>query len=154
MHLAEPRSRDVCAMLDRAGGHPKHIVSDRGAQFQEQYRAWCALQAREHRGDRARLRFAEARDVARARARTAEVERHVAAYVEWYDAHRPHRALGGRTPREVRDCGRRRVKRIESRARCPAGRGVRRTESLALRTGRLRGEPRLHVFEIEVRRAA
>lgn len=94
------------------------------------------------------------RALARAPLRIAEVERHVAAYVEWYDAHRPHRALSGRTPREVREGRRRRVKKIEPRARYPARRGVRRAESLALRRERLRGEPHLPVFAIEVRRAA
>jgi transposase InsO family protein len=32
-------------------------------------------------------------------------ERELDAYVGWYNHHRPHRALGGRTPAEVRDGG-------------------------------------------------
>jgi transposase InsO family protein len=42
----EPSAADVCALLDRAvrnaGRAPRHLVSDQGPQFGDEYRAWCA----------------------------------------------------------------------------------------------------------------
>ena len=41
----QPTARQVCALLERAvrdaGTAPRHIVSDQGAQFRDEYRAWC-----------------------------------------------------------------------------------------------------------------
>jgi hypothetical protein len=80
--------------------------------------------------------------------RAVGISRHVAAYVEWYEAHRPHQGLGGWTAREVRVGVASRV-RIEPRAPYPAKRGVTRVKvPLVLRTERLRGEPHLPVFEL------
>ena len=41
----EPTAGEVCALLDaavdEAGRAPRYIVSDKGVQFQKEYRAWC-----------------------------------------------------------------------------------------------------------------
>lgn len=53
------------------------------------------------------------------------LEAEIAAYVSWHDEHQPHRALGGRTPREVREGGvaARDRPRLEVRQRHPLARG-------------------------------
>lgn len=42
----QPTTDDVIRVLDRAveraGRAPKHVITDHGAQFQNEYRAWCA----------------------------------------------------------------------------------------------------------------
>ncbi|MCA9591607.1 MAG: transposase [Myxococcales bacterium] len=167
VHRVEPSARDVCAMLDaaceRAGRGPTHIVSDRGAQFQGAYREWCARRGTKARfgalGEHGSIAIIERffgslkremwRVLPLVPSRLAAIEQHVAAYVEWYDAHRPHQALGGRTPREVCEGARVKVTRLEPRARYPARRGAKRIKApLVLRTERLRGQPHLPVFHV------
>ena len=116
----QPTVKQVCALLDRAVGEagtaPRHIVSDQGAQFREEYRAWC-----KRRGVRARFgavgqhgsiaiveRFIRSmKEEALARIllpmSVRRLARELDAYVVWYHEHRPHQGLRGRTPREVLD---------------------------------------------------
>jgi hypothetical protein len=41
----QPTAKQICALLDRAvrdaGTAPRHIVTDQGVQFRDEYRAWC-----------------------------------------------------------------------------------------------------------------
>ena len=116
----EPRSRELCAFLERAigmaGAAPKYILSDKGRQFWcRRFKAWC-----KRRG--IRPRYASTGGQVRATAiierfikslkdewlrRIAipllrETMRHqVASHFAWYDEFRPHQGLGGRTPKEV-----------------------------------------------------
>lgn len=79
----------------------------------------------------------------------------VAAYVEWYDRHRPHQGLGGRTPREVRrdeEAARERA-RVEPRARFPLARGdprqtQRRVTRLVLDAPLVRGRAHLPIIDV------
>ncbi len=121
----EPSSAQMCVLMqravDNAGALPRHIVSDKGCQFHgrdedTQYQLWC-----KQRG--IRMRFGA---VGR-KGSIAVVERFILslktehlrrvlvpfgvrqmaalvdAYARWYNVHRPHTALGGRTPDEVFD---------------------------------------------------
>jgi transposase InsO family protein len=117
--MQRPSSRDVCAFLNRAiksaGARPKHIITDKGSQFDcPNYKGWC-------RWRRIRLRFGAVGKhgsiaiVERfIRSMKAECTRQslvplslpamrseIGRYIGWYNEHRPHNALGGRTPLEV-----------------------------------------------------
>ena len=129
----QPNAKHVCALLDRAvrdaGSAPRHIVSDQGAQFQNEYRAWC-----KKRGVRPRFgavgqhgsiavveRFIRSmKEEAFARIvvpmSLGLLARELDAYLVWYHEHRPHQGLGGRTPREVLDVGGKRVRSRRPRA--------------------------------------
>ena len=92
--------------------------------------------------------------------RLCAMQREVTAYTFWYNQHRPHTALGGRTPAEVRDglvaaCDR---PALEPRGRFPLARG-----QPARMARRLRGklelvlehvDGRTHLPIVSLRRAA
>jgi transposase InsO family protein len=138
----EPTAAEVCAMLDRAvaaAGHaPKYTVTDQGSQFQGEYRGWCE-------GHRVKPRFGAIgkhgsiavierfmrtlKDEGLRRGvvplRLAEMRAEVATFVRWYNEYRPHDALRGATPAEIRE-GVRPAKdelRLETRPRVPLPRG-------------------------------
>lgn len=137
----QPSTTATLAMLRRAihaaGRAPVHLVTDRGGQFQARYRAWCAEvgisprfgAARRHGSIATIERFwgSMKRECLRrlvvpgsARAFGRELE----TYVEWYNVHRPHAGLLGRTPDEVRRRKKGSVDRrvLEPRARMPIAR--------------------------------
>jgi transposase InsO family protein len=135
----QPSAADVCALLERsvrfAGQAPNYVISDRGCQFQTDYRDWCAKH-------RVRVRYGA---VGR-HGSIAVIERFIlslkneflrliflplslpkmeaalASYQRWYNEFRPHAFLGGRTPAEVRDGCVRTPEGIETRARVPLAR--------------------------------
>ena len=114
-----PTSAEMRAFLGRAmhvaGAVPRHLVSDKGGQFFcAGYKAWC-------RGKGIRPRYAAAGSI-RATAiverffrslktemtsiigttlTRAALQKKLAMYFHWFEEHRPHQGLGGRTPREV-----------------------------------------------------
>ncbi len=114
----EPTAAGVCAVLDdaveRAGRAPRHIVSDKGHQFQGEYRQWCDRNAVKPRfgalGQHGSIAVLErfwrslktecVRRLLVPLARSA-MEEALAAYMQWYIEHRPHEALRGATPGEV-----------------------------------------------------
>lgn len=134
-----PSAEDVCGVLGRAvkrvGRAPRYMVTDQGVQFRSEYRAWCTRH-------RVRARFGAVgqhgsiavierfwltlktellrRILVPLRLETLCAE--VTRYVDWYNAERPHRSLGGATPLEI--CEERRPAnrraRFEPRARYPA----------------------------------
>lgn len=150
--------------IDAAGRAPGYVITDRGGQFQAAYRRWCdALGIRPRQGAAHRHgsiavieRFwgSLKRECLRrmtvpvSAARFAEELR---AYVEWYNLHRPHRALGGRTPDEVR-CRRKsalETRGLEPRAQMPvAGTGARRVRHLELVVEQRLGSARLPVIQL------
>jgi putative transposase len=132
----EPAGADICALLDRAvvvfGRAPRHIVSDRGTQFEGEYRQWCRKNGAKPRfgavGQHGSIAVLE-RLILSLKSELlwrilipyspVQMEAAVAAYQLWYNEHRPHGALGRRTPAEVRDgkTPAREQPRIETRAR-------------------------------------
>jgi len=123
VYFSEPSSAEVCALLERAeanaGGVPKHLISDKGVQFfgrdeATQYQLWC-------KGRGIQLRFGAVGK----KGSIAVIERFILSlkqealrrvlvplgvqamqgiveqYLTWYNEHRPHTALGGKTPNEV-----------------------------------------------------
>ncbi len=129
----QPTARQVCALLHRAvrdaGGSPKYVVSDRGAQFQGEYRAWCRRRGVKPRfgavGQHGTIAIIERFIRSLKHEALACVvmpmslrllEQEIDAYLAWYHEHRPHQGLGGRTPREVLDEHGRSTKRRRARA--------------------------------------
>jgi len=171
----EPSTVEVITMLDTAiaatGNLPRHLISDQGSQFREEYRAWC-----NERGVRPRygavgrhgsialverfIRSLKAEGLGRLIAiplAAEKVAEELAIFVEWYNEHRPHRGLGGATPNEI--CfGRPRARdapRFEVRGRYPTRDVELRAEAgtvIELDVERYRG--RTHLPVIEIRPAA
>ena len=163
----QPTAKQVCALLERAvreaGTAPRHIVSDRGAQFREEYRAWC-----KRRGVKARYgavgqhgsiavveRFIRSMKEEALRGillpmSVRVVARELDGYLVWYHEHRPHQGLGGRTPRE----------RLEARggekvrARRSRGPPERRSKMRALGLVVTFVEARRHLPVVSLQRAA
>ena len=117
----KPDARALCAFLGRTihqvGEAPRHLISDQESMFtSDGFRAWCLK-----RGIRLRYgavgkhgsiaiveRFIRSMKQECTRRllvplRRERTRREIAIYVEWYNTHRPHSALGVRTPDEV--CG-------------------------------------------------
>jgi putative transposase len=93
---------------------PKYIVSDRGPQFRNDYMAWCKIRRIKPRfgaiGQHGSIAIVE-RFI---RCLKTECTRRIVIplnlkqfyaeitlYLTWYNEHRPHSSLGGRTPNEV-----------------------------------------------------
>ena len=119
VYRQQPTSRDMTALLRRAvastGAAPRYVVTDRGVQFESRsFRREC-----ERHGIRQRFgavgrpgsialveRFIRSlKDECTRRLvlpmRRRDLRRELALYAHWYNAHRPHQGLGGRTPDEV-----------------------------------------------------
>ncbi len=166
----EPTAEQVCRLLDdarrAAGGAAKYTVTDQGVQFRDRFRVWCDMNDVTPRfgaigksGSIAIIeRFFHAlkdemlRKLSIVPLRLPAMRREVAAYVLWYQTHRPHQSLGGRTPSEVRDgvVPARERGRVEPRARYPnTNPSARRVHGgLALRVDRVHGRAHLPVFEL------
>jgi putative transposase len=137
----EPTSEAVCAFLGRmihtAGARPRHLVCDQGPQFScDEFEPWCRRKGIRPRfgaiGEHGSIAVIERLILTlkqsigrmtlvplRRRAFLREL-RHLAA---WYNSHRPHMTLGGRTPDEVYHHLRpmNRQPRFEPRANWPRG---------------------------------
>ncbi len=114
----EPKSRDIQRLLARltkaAKARPRYIVKDKGRQFDcRSFRRWCR-----RRGIRARYASAgslRATAIVERFIRSlkdewlrrifvpldeAQLKRELALYQDWFNGHRPHQGLDGRTPDE------------------------------------------------------
>jgi putative transposase len=167
----QPSAADVVRVVEaarkQAGGAPKYIITDKGAQFGERYRAWC-----KKRGVRPRYgavgkygsialieRFMRTLKDEGLRhilvpLRLRDMEAEVDVFIAWYNGFRPHSGLGGATPNEVFH-GRQRARegpRFEVRGRYPVPRGakLRATKGtvVALSLGRHEGRPHLPVVRL------
>jgi transposase InsO family protein len=178
----EATAEELCALLtqtvERSGRAPKYIVSDQGTQFQSEYRAWCKANGVRPRfgaiGKHGSIALTERciRSVKdeclriilvpfRLEAMMKEME----LYVVWFNEHRPHQGLGGKTPNEVFD-GRvaaRDGPRWETRRPCPrrasndrglAGVALRDEPGTAVELVVHRVEGRAHLSIVELGRAA
>jgi putative transposase len=137
----KPASPDVCSFLGRAfrklGSVPRHIITDRDRIFDcTAYRKWCKRKGLRPRygavGQYGSVSVIERfiRSMKREATRKIRVplsqdamRREISYYVAWYNEHRPHSGLLGRTPAEVFE-GKRpanRKPRFEPRYRWPRG---------------------------------
>src|SRR5512138_2401016 len=103
------------AAATTAGGHPKHLISDQGTQFQDEYREWCdARGVRPRYGAVGRygsiavlerfMRTLKAEGLRRLITTPldeATMTEELTVFVDWYNEVRPHRGLGGATPNEM-----------------------------------------------------
>jgi len=176
-----PTSPEVCAFLDRAtrtaGARPKHIITDQGGEFLcPHFKNWCRWRRIRPRfgavGKHGSIAIVE-RFIRSMKAECTRrilvpfgqpaMEAEIARYVAWYNEHRPHGALGGRTPMEVyralppaNEAARFEPRRHwprKSRCASPAAQiKGRRGSRLKLVVGHLDG--RAHLPVVELKRAA
>jgi putative transposase len=115
----KPGARALCAFLGRTvravGTAPRHLISDQESMFtSDGFRAWCKRRAiglhygavGKHGSIAIVERFIRSMKHECTRRllvplRRERTRREIAIYVEWYNTHRPHSALGVRTPDEV-----------------------------------------------------
>lgn len=172
--LTRPTSLEVSRFLGRVltavGSKPRHILSDHGEEFCGALVPWCR-----RRGIRLRRgavgkhgsicvveRFIRSLKSERTRRilvpfRLAEMRRELAVYSAWYNEHRPHTWLGGRTPDEVYNSRPPAIAspHFEPRPRWPRGVGKRKGPAgvrLALCLGHYAN--RRHLPLVGLRRAA
>jgi putative transposase len=133
-----PSAADVCAALDAARsvarGTPKYTVTDRGAQFQSEYRNWCVRHSVKPRfgalGKHGSIALVERFILSLKREAlpglvplsASAMNALFESYAAWYATERPHQGLSGRTPLEVFEGARpaHLAPRLEPRARYPA----------------------------------
>jgi hypothetical protein len=113
-----PTATEVTDTLDIAiamvGKAPKYIISDQGTQFREDYKDWCEIRGIKPRfgaiGQHGSIAICERfiRTLKQECVRriiipltTEAFERELLTYALWYNEHRPHQSLQGRTPNEV-----------------------------------------------------
>lgn len=151
--------------MTTAGRTARYTISDRRAQFRGVYRAWC-----ERSGTRPRFgavyrhgsiaiieRFwgSLQRECLRRLVVPASAPlfgRELRTYAEWYNLHRPHRALGGRTPHEVRFAKKPAIEKrgVEARLRMPIARGgPKRVRRLELVVAQRLGSAELPVLRLK-----
>ena len=149
VYRKQPTAEQVCELLERAvrraGRGPRHMITDRGVQFQGEYLAWCRRRRVSPRfgaiGKKGSIAIVERfirsmKDECFRRITVpfecAAFRRELDAYVDWYCEIRTHTALAGATPEDrLRGRGRGRdAPAIETRAGYPLGRGKRRKRRL------------------------
>ena len=113
-----PTTAQVCAFLERAmkrcGSKPKVVITDRGAEFRAAFRSWCRshdIRPRygavgEHGSIAIVERFIRSMKSECTRRilvpfRLPSMRADLDCYARWYNEHRPHAGLDGRTPMEV-----------------------------------------------------
>jgi putative transposase len=169
----QPTAAETCALLSAAtlaaATPPKHLITDAGSQFRDEYQAWCAaLGVRPRRGAVGKsgsiavierfFRSLKAEMLARLKltpANAARLGEEISAYLTWYHDHRPHQGLGGLTPRECLRGGvpARKRQRREPRAHYPLARGSpgglpRRAARLELVCDTVEGRPHLPIVKL------
>ena len=115
-----PSTKAITETLDLAialcGKAPKYIISDQGSQFRENYELWCDSHRIKPRfgalGQHGSIAVLERfnrtlKDELIRRIlvplRLSDFNEELIRYVIWYNGHRPHQYLRGRTPNEVYD---------------------------------------------------
>jgi putative transposase len=184
--FSEPSSAEVCALLERAeakaGGVPRHLISDKGAQFfgrdeDTQYQLWCKQRGTKTRfgavGKKGSIAVIERFILSLKQEALRRVmvplgvqamQGVVEGYLAWYNGHRPHTALDARTPDEVFE-GRAAatgLPRFEPRKRyplrrqpaCAAPKAVRGKRGVKLELVVTHHDDRSHLPVVELRRAA
>jgi putative transposase len=176
-----PTSLEVYSFLGmairRGGSKPKYIIADKGKEFFcKAFKEWCRRKGIRPRygavGEHGSIAIIE-RFIRSLKSectrrisvpfRLDQTRDEVACYATWYNQHRPHSALGGRTPLEVYQSSSpaNEAPRFEPRLRWP------RRSQCALPTAKINGrrgvrlkvvvsrfENRAHLPVVELRRAA
>ena len=165
---AEQVQRFLERSIRRGRVKPRYFVTDKGTQFAcRSFKDWCKRRDIRPRygaiGQPASIaiveRFIRSMKVEGVRCllvplSLVAMRREIEIYVNWYNAHRPHSALAGKTPREVFVGRSRRPKRLEPRSRWPRGPGRRSRGCDRFRLSIEYSEGRRHLPVIELRRAA
>ena len=176
-----PTSAQVCAFMNRAiqkaGSRPRYIITDKGKEFFcQRFKGWCRARGIRPRfgavGEHGSIAVIE-RFIRSMKAECTKrimipfglgaIRDELGCYATWYNEHRPHAWLDGRTPLEVsRGLPPANTKaRFETRARWP--KTARCAAPVALVKGRAgvkirmvfgRLGGRAHLPVIEIRRAA
>jgi transposase InsO family protein len=174
-----PTTKAITETLDLAialcGKAPKYIISDQGTQFRENYELWCDSQQIKPRfgalGQHGSIAVLERfnrtlKDELIRRIlvplRLSDFNDELIRYVVWYNEHRPHQWLHGRTPNEVYESRfpARDGPRIEPRPKYPSkARDGNQTSTLAQRATNLQVvvtylDDRRHLPIISLKQAA
>jgi len=163
-----PNSREMrrflLAAAKLAGRPPKHLITDRGVQFQQDYRTWCKrvdIRPRwgavgSHKSIAIIERFwrsmkTECCGQILIPLKPSAMQAELDCYAAWFRLHRPHQALQGITPEERRADEPPAVPRLEPRLRMPI-RGdpdrVRRVSSVELEVTHFAGRNHLPVVTL------
>jgi len=157
-----PRAGDVAALVRRMAkqfGKPRFVITDHGTQFRRQFRS--AMKQMGIIPVQARVRAPYLNGKIERAFRTFRVwwrlvltgltqrgiQRRLDDFAAWFNEHRPHSALHGRTPQEAWE-DRSLPKPLPIRARDRLG------PQIEIRRRHYHGDPRLPVIEISVRLAA
>ena len=160
----QPTADEVIEFMARAihavGTPPKHLISDQGKQFtSKEFTRWCNARPRKIRqrfgavGEYGSIAIVERliRSMKNECTRRILVplsedgiRREITLYINWYNQHRPHQTLGGRTPLEVYFGMEYEITRSETRGEDAV--------SISLVVTRLDG--RRHLPIVELKRAA
>ena len=170
---SKPSAEELCLALEdaitKATGPPKYMITDRGAQFQQAYRAWCDKHRVRPRfgavGKTASLSVVERinrtikseglrRILLPLRAEQMLIE--VELVVRWYNELRPHRRFDGATPAEIKAAVVPATKRprFETRSRYPVTAELRAERGVVLELDVTYLEQRRHLPVVGLRRAA
>jgi transposase InsO family protein len=145
------------------GPYPAYPLSDRGSQFKcASYRRWCKrrgiLPRYGHLGEPSSIPIVERfmrtlKDGCFRRILvpiTAEgVRRELRRFATWYNQHRPHTHLDGRTPDDVYFPRRRRRRRLEPRPRYRRGRPRDKPDRFTVVIDHVDGKRHLPIIELK-----
>jgi transposase InsO family protein len=162
VHHRTPRGREMAALVRRVAqefGKPRFVITDHGTQFRRQFRS--AMKKMGIIPVQARVRAPYLNGKIERAFRTFRVwwrlvftgltqrgiQRRPDGLAAWFNEHRPHSALHGRTPQEAWE-GRVLSEPVPIRARDQL------QPQIEVRRRHYRGDPRLPVIEISVKLAA
>ena len=160
--ISGPNSRNMAALLRRTSlknGKPKFIITDNAAQFRRNFGKATKEVGIKHVRSRVRAPYLDGKierffrtfklwwRLVLTGGKVRSIQRRLDIFIHWYNTFRPQSALGFSTPEEA-FAGRTPGEPIQIRARD----GPNLQIDIARR--QFRGEPRLPIIEITVRRAA
>jgi len=162
VYAKTPRSRNLTALLRATAakhGKPQFLITDHGCQFRRKFHAGMKALGIRHVRGKVRAPFLNGKCERFFRTfriwwclvlcgrSAASVQRRINNYVSWYNDKRPHSALGVLTPNEAWD-RQAAPTPVPIRARDP------QKFNIEIARQRCRGDPRLPVIQITVRKAA
>ena len=162
VYARTPCARNMAALVRGAAakhGSPRYLVTDNGGQFRKRFgKAMRKCKIRQVR-TRVRAPFLNGKierffrtfklwqRLTLMAATASGIQRRLDSFVTWYNTARTHSALGIRTPEEAY-CGKALPKPVAYRTR--DGPNI----QIQIARGKYRGDPRLPIVDIQVRKAA